>query len=79
MAQILVRALDDALVARLKDRARQNHRSLQGEVRAILEQAAPLATPAEMVAIGEKWQRYWEEQGKTFSDSAEITRKMRDG
>jgi antitoxin FitA len=78
MAQILVRGLDDALVARLKDRARQNHRSLQGEVRAILEEVAPLATPAEVVAIGEKWQRHWEEQGKTFSDSAEIIRKMRD-
>jgi antitoxin FitA len=78
MAQILVRGLDDALVARLKDRARQNHRSLQGEVRAILEEVAPLATPAEVVAIGEKWQRHWEEQGKTFSDSAEIICKMRD-
>jgi plasmid stability protein len=41
MAQILVRGLDDAMVACLKDRARQNHRSLQGEVRAILEEAAP--------------------------------------
>jgi plasmid stability protein len=78
MAQILVRGLDDALVARLKDRASQNHRSLQGEVRAILEEVAPLATPAEVVAIGKKWQRHWEEQGKTFSDSAEIIRKMRD-
>jgi antitoxin FitA len=78
MAQILVRGLDDALVARLKDRARQNHRSLQGEVRAILEEVAPLATPGEVVAIGEKWQRHWEEPGKTFSDSAELIRKMRD-
>ena len=78
MAQILVRGLDDALVARLKDRARQSHRSLQGEVRAILEEVAPLATPAEVVAIGEKWQRHWEERGKTFSDSAETIRKMRD-
>jgi plasmid stability protein len=41
MAQILVRGLDDALVAPLKDRARQNRRSLQGEVRAILEEVAP--------------------------------------
>jgi hypothetical protein len=40
---------------------------------------APLATPAEIVAIGDKWQRHWEQQGKTFSDSAEIIRKMRDG
>ena len=37
MAQLLVRDLDPAVVARLKDKARQNQRSLQGEVKAILE------------------------------------------
>ena len=78
MAQILLRGLDDALVARLKERARQNHRSLQGEVKAILEEAAPMATKAEALAIVDKWQRYWKEKGKTFSDSAEIIHKMRD-
>jgi plasmid stability protein len=79
MAQILVRGLDDAPVARLKDRARQNHRSLQGEVRTLLEEAAaPLASRSEALAIVDKWQRFWKEQGKTFSDSAEIIRRMRD-
>lgn len=78
MAQILVRDLDDALVARLKERAKQNHRSLQGEVKAILEEAAPMATSAEVRAIGEKWQRYWKEQGKTFSDSTDLIREDRD-
>ena len=79
MAQILVRGLDDALVARLKDRARQNHRSLQGGVRTLLEEAAaPLASRSEALAIVDKWQRFWKEQGKTFSDSAEIIRTMRD-
>ena len=78
MEQFVVRGLDDALVARLKDRARQNHRSLQGEVRAILEEAAPIATRPEALAIVDKWQCHWEEQGKTFSDSAEIIRRMRD-
>ena len=78
MAQILLRGLDDALVARLKERARQNHRSLQGEIKAILEEHAPLATKAEAIAIVDKWQRHWQEEGKTFSDSTEIIRKMRD-
>ena len=78
MAQILVRGLDDALLARLKERASLNHRSLQGEVKAILEEAAPpTASKAEALAIFDKWQRYWEEKGRTFSDSAEIIRKMR--
>jgi plasmid stability protein len=78
MAQILVRDLDDALVARLKERARLNHRSLQGEVKAILEETAPLATRSEALAIVDKWQRYWEEKGKTFSDSADLIRDDRD-
>jgi plasmid stability protein len=78
MAQILVRGLDDALVARLKERARENHRSLQGEVKAILEEAAAQATNAEIEAILDKWQRHWERKGKTFSDSAELIREDRD-
>jgi plasmid stability protein len=78
MAQILVRGLDEALVARLKERARENHRSLQGEVKAILEEAAQTATKAEALAIVDKWQRYWEEKGKVFSNSADLIRADRD-
>ena len=78
MAQILVRGLDAALVARLKERARENHRSLQGEVKAILEEAAAQATNAEIVAILDRWQRYWQQKGKIFSDSAELIREDRD-
>jgi plasmid stability protein len=63
MAQILLRNVDDALVARLKERAKLNHRSLQGEVKAILEETAPMvATRNEALAIIDKWQRHWEEQ-----------------
>lgn len=40
MATLHVRRLDDAVVRRLKRRAVANHRSLEGEVRHILEQAA---------------------------------------
>jgi hypothetical protein len=78
MAQILVRGLDDTLVARLKERARENHRSLQREVKAILEEAAAQATNAEVEAILDKWQRHWRQKGKTFSDSAELIREDRD-
>ena len=78
MAQILVRDLDEAVVVRLKERARDNHRSLQGEVKAILEEAAGQATNAEIEAILDRWQHYWQQQGKTFSDSAELIREDRD-
>ena len=40
MAQILVRELKPAVVERLKRRARRAGRSLQGEVKAILEETA---------------------------------------
>ena len=76
MAQILVRDLDEALVARLKERARQNHRSLQGEVKAILEEAAAQATEAEVEAILEKWRLRWGD--RRFSDSAELIRELRE-
>ena len=50
----------------------------EGEVKAILEEAAPMATKAEALAIVDRWQRYWK-KGKTFSDSAELIREDRDG
>jgi plasmid stability protein len=48
MPALHVRNLDDALIAALKERARRNHRSLQGEVRSILEAAATGERPAGM-------------------------------
>ena len=45
MAQVLIRGLDDAVVARLKEMATANQRSLEAELRAILTEATldPLA------------------------------------
>ena len=40
MATIIVRRLDEALVSQLKQRAADNNRSLESEVRHILERAA---------------------------------------
>jgi plasmid stability protein len=76
MAQLLVRDLDPAVVARLKDKARQNHRSLQGEVKAILEEAAERATRQEALAMIDKWQRKWGD--RVFSDSTQMIREDRD-
>ncbi len=76
MAQLLVRDLDPAVVARLKDKARQNHRSLQGEVKAILEEAAQRATREEALAMIDKWQRKWGD--RVFSDSTQMIREDRD-
>jgi len=43
MAQILVRGLDEKIVERLKKRAKRGGRSLQSEVKMILENATQLA------------------------------------
>jgi plasmid stability protein len=40
VAQLLIRDLDPETVNRLKERARRRRRSLQGEIRLILEQEA---------------------------------------
>jgi plasmid stability protein len=65
----------DELVATLKLRAKTNHRSLQGEVLAILEEAArtprgltPMQLLAEVRKLGLKMP----------DESSEIVRKMRD-
>jgi hypothetical protein len=59
----------------LKDQAKRHNRSLQGEVKRILEEYAsrPNETP---LAIAERWQDYF--AGRTFSDSAELIRQDRD-
>jgi antitoxin FitA len=65
----------DDLVALLKQRARRNHRSLQGEALAILEEAVhrpQRLTPEELLAEVRKL-------GLSMpSESADIVRKMRD-
>jgi len=40
MPAVHIRNLDDAIIEALKERARRNRRSLQGEMRSILEAAA---------------------------------------
>ena len=47
MAQILVRNLDPKTVARLKKHARENRRSLESEVKRVLENASDKMTLAE--------------------------------
>ena len=78
MAQILVRNLDKSVVERLKKRAKENNRSLQAEVKTILEQTAnspqvDMETAREM--IEEIRSRF---KGRKFPDSAELIREDRD-
>ena len=51
MANVTVRNLDGAVVEALKERARSNNRSLEGELRQILTDAARSEGPADLRAL----------------------------
>jgi len=72
MAQILVRNIDDAVVERLKARARTNDRSLEAEVRQILEQSAKIDMVQARKEVLEIRARL---KGRKFPDVAELIRE----
>jgi hypothetical protein len=75
MAQILVRNVAKPVVDRLKRRARRGGRSLESEVRAILEQAARV-DPAGARELVDRIRAQF--RGRRFPDSAELIREDRD-
>jgi plasmid stability protein len=75
MAQIIVRNLDDVVVDRLKTRARDNDRSLEAEVRHILEQSTKVDMAQARLIVMERRKKL---QGRKFADSVELIREDRD-
>ena len=76
MAQILVRELDDEIVATLKEEAKAHDRSLEGEVRAILKDAAERAKRhKEAVARIDKLRARL--AGRPMTDSVELLHEAR--
>ena len=74
MAQVLVRNLTEKSLARLKHRARDHGRSLQSELRQILEQAAS----SDMLEASRLARRIRRElAGREHSDSAELVAEDR--
>jgi plasmid stability protein len=76
MAQILVRNLTLKTVARLKRRAKANGRTLQAELRLILEEHARQLTSAEALRACDRIRERF--AGRKFPDSAELIREDRD-
>lgn len=75
MAQLLIRQLNDKLVERLKKRAKDHGRSLQSEVKTILEEAVPDYEVAwKRIA---KLKKTLERADRTFSDSTPLIREAR--
>jgi plasmid stability protein len=75
MAELIVRNIDSELVQRLEMQAAQNHRSVEAEHRAILEEALRPA-PSDF------WQRAADlraaTRGRRATDSAVLVREDRD-
>jgi plasmid stability protein len=76
MGSILVRGLDQTTIERLKERARLNGRTLQQEVKVLLERAAETLTMGEARRLSDTWRRHL--GGRSFSDSARLIREDRD-
>ena len=76
MGQILVRGLDDAVIDRLKRRAESHHRSLESELRDILEQASRQVDVSVSADLADRIRRKLE--GRPHSDSAALIREDRD-
>ncbi len=84
MAEIIVRDIDPAVVERLKERARKNGHSLEGEARIILEHSANLDRSAdeeklslsEFGKVCDDFRRKF--KGRKFPDSVELIREDRD-
>jgi plasmid stability protein len=76
MASVLVRDLDPAVIDRLKARAHEHGRSLQRELKAVLEQAAAQGTWAEARSSIQRVRKRF--AGREFSDSTELIREERD-
>jgi plasmid stability protein len=75
MPQLLIRNLDEQTIQNLKERAKNHNRSLQGEVKLILEEYASRPDESPLV-IADRWQGYI--AGRSFSDSAELVREDRE-
>ncbi|HYC05285.1 MAG TPA: Arc family DNA-binding protein [Azospirillaceae bacterium] len=71
-----IKNVPDEIAQRLRERAARNHRSLQGELMAMLEAAA--APPPRKKSIQEIHEEIQASGLRTESDSTEIVRAMRD-
>jgi antitoxin FitA len=74
MSQILVRELPEETVNNLKRRAKRNGRSLEGEVRIILEQIAGFSAAKARKKLGD-WQKTF--SGRKLKDSVSLVREDR--
>ena len=74
MPNLLIRDVSQKTVDKLKEKARQHNRSLQGEVKHLIEESAK-TTMQDAADRARKIRASF--RGKTFSDSVELLREDR--
>ena len=72
MGTVHVRRLDDDVVKRLKLRAAANNRSLEGEARHILEQAAVYSVDEKVGAFRAMSERFRKETGEVYQTPSDV-------
>lgn len=72
MAQVLIRELDATAIDALKRRAASNRRSLQAELKAILEEQAYLTDKAESRALAERIRQHQHIVSRPQTDSGRL-------
>lgn len=77
MSDVLVRGLEDDTLKRLRARAKRHNRSLQAEIRTIVEQAAARDAQRERAVLRARKLRQ-RLQTRTHSDSTPLVREDRD-
>jgi plasmid stability protein len=79
MSDVLVRNVPDQVLQALKRRAEMHHRSLQGELLTILEEAAlPRMSPEEHVRLANEMRERLAKTGRHFGDSVADLREDRE-
>lgn len=73
-----IKNVPDEIVEPLRERAKRNHRSLQGELMAILDDAAR-ARAEPKISIQELYERVKASGFTSPSESTQMIREMRDG
>jgi|AntRauTorcE11897_2_1112592.scaffolds.fasta_scaffold20588_3 plasmid stability protein len=77
MKDVLLRGLPEDVVERLKKRAEINNRSLQAELREILEREANKESIDTSINMVREIFYEYKDEGRTFSDSAETQSEER--
>ena len=76
MPTITIRDVPEITARKLKARAERNHRSLQGEILLLLEEA--ISAGKQSLSIDQLWERGRALGLSTRDDSVEVIRKLRD-